>query len=235
MSLFIFFGINSIGIAQESEKKNETKNFLKIWIGYNAYKMNDFNKKLSNENNKPIKSGMNIGIELNVIDFSIAKSGVHLKAPFGIEYLDASSLTTHSYEGGSVTVEWKLPVVGIYIAPTISIKKIGGFYLRPIGIGYYNIGKLINARLMITDRPGSLEASGDALGILSIVGMKYTKDEFSFYVEAGYRWLEFSDVFLDPKAGFTESAGGNLVQPGYLPENLDYTGIFIKIGFGIRI
>lgn len=192
-------------------------------------------KKLSNENNKPIKGGINAGIELNVVDLSIFKSGIHIKAPFGIEYFNATSVSTHSYQGGSVTVDWIIPVVGIYIAPTISIKKMGGFYFRPIGIGYYNLGSMFNARLLITDRPGRLEASGDAIGILSVLGMKHSTEEFTIFAEAGYRWLEFSDVFLDPKDGFTETPGGTLVQAGYLPENLDYRGFVFKIGIEINL
>jgi len=235
LSTFLLFGLNSYVLAEQSEVGENQKSYFKVWIGYDSYKMTEFNEKLSNENNKPIKGGINAGIELNVVDISIFKSGIHVKAPFGIEYFNAASVTTHSYEGGSVTVDWKIPVVGIYIAPSISIKKIGGFYIRPIGIGYYNLGKVFDARLLITDRPGRLEASGDAVGFLSILGMKYSTEEFKIFAEAGYRWLEFSDVFLDPKDGFTETAGGSMVQPGYLPENLDYSGFIFKIGVEINL
>lgn len=233
--IFLLSGLISYAFTEQSEKNKDSENNLRIWIGYNQYKMEEFNEKLSNENNKPIKSGINAGIELNIIEFLIPKLGIRLKAPFSIEYMNATSITTHTFPEGSVSVDWKIPVVGVYVAPSILFKKVKGFYLRPIGIGYYNLGDLFKARLIVTDRPGRLELSGDSIGFLSQIGMKYSSNEFAIFVEGGYRWLEFTDVFQEPKDNFPETVGGPLVQPGFLQENLDYSGIFIKVGIEIRL
>lgn len=235
LMIFLLSGPSLLVFAEQSEKSKDSESYLRVWIGYNRYKMEEFNKKLTNENNKPIKSGINAGIELNIKEFLIPKLGIRLKAPICIEYMNATSITTHTYPGGSVTVDWKIPVVGVYVAPTILFKKVKGFYLRPIGIGYYNLGDLFKARLIVTDRPGRLELSGDSVGILSQIGMKYSSNEFTFFIEGGYRWLEFTDVFQEPKDNFPESAGGPPVQPGYLQGNLDYSGIVIKVGIGVRL
>ena len=87
--------------------------------------MTEFNEKLTNEKYKPTKNRMNLGIELNLIDFSSLRPAIHIKESLGIEYFDATTVTSHSYPEGSVAVNRKIPIKGNYLAPTILFKKTG--------------------------------------------------------------------------------------------------------------
>lgn len=228
------------------EKKEDQKT-VRLWIGYSWYNMKDFNDKLSRENNNTIDGGVNIGLELSPGEVEIPPTipligGRSKILPMiGFEYLGASSKTTHTGVGGSATVNWDLPVIGIYLAPDIEFsEKPLRFYLRPIGVGYYTLGKLTDAKLTVSDRSGSLEVSDETVGITSQIGMKYIKkdkkevEEFEIFIEGGYRWLKFTDVSQEPKGGFRVTPGGPLVQPGNLPESLDYSGFIIKVGIGVK-
>lgn len=244
ITFFCLLALSHPVFAEQPKKSEDPGHGFRLWIGYNWYKMEDFNNKLYSEGNKTIDGGVNLGIETNVVDLPlsllISQLPGSIKLPLGIEYLSASSKTTHTAAGGSATVNWELPVVGVYIAPSISFsEKTKWFYLRPIGVGYYTLGKLTDAKLTVSDRPGSLEVSDATVGITSQIGMKYIKkdekevEKFEVFIEGGYRWLKFTNVSQEPKGGFTATPGGSLVQPGNLPESLDYSGFIIKGGIGI--
>lgn len=231
------------GELKEKEPKNEEvrKKKLRLWIGNSWYNMQDFNAKLSSENNNTIDSGVNVSLEFSPGEFTIPGvipliGGTHKIWPMiGFEYLEASSKTTHTAVSGSATVNWDLPVIGIYFAPDIYFfKESQWLHLRPIGAGYYALGKLTDAKLTVSDRPGSLKVSDGTVGISSQIGVKYAKNEFEVFIEGGYRWLKFTDISQKPKGGFTVTSGGPLVQPGNLPESLDYSGFVIKAGASIK-
>lgn len=239
ITFFCLLALSHPVFAEQSKKDEDSGHGFRLWIGYNWYKMEDFNDKLSSEGNKTIDAGVNLGIEADVVDLPLSSLIPQLpgsiKVPLGIEYLSASSKTTHTAAGGSATVNWELPVVGVYIAPTISFsEKPKWLYLRPVGVGYYTLGRVLDAKLTVTDRPGRLEVSGESIGILSQIGMKHSWNGFTVFVEGGYRWLKFTDVSQEPKDGFTVTPGGPFVQPGNLPQTLDYSGFVIKGGVGIQ-
>lgn len=238
---------------KESNTENEKKTKVKLWAGYNWYKMDTFNDKLEHEKNKGIDGGFAGGLELTHQKLSkeIPIIGqVSLTLPIlGIEYLNASSETTHTFftsEGKSffVTAKWELPVLGVYIAPELNLYKQDSIqmYFRPIGIGYYRLGELFKAKLTVSDRPGSLEFSGDSFGFLSQLGIKYVfeeKDEkndfgYELFTEVGYRYLKFSDVSLKTNGDFTETYNGHPVKAGVLTESLDYSGFILKGGVSFK-
>lgn len=182
ISLILIFNLYSFSLVSAQEKYE-----LLVWVGYHHYKMEDFNKKLSDEKNNTINEGLNAGVELPLVDFLmnfIVKKWLGLvlplKFPIGIEYLEAHSKTVHTSTDGSATVNWTLPIIGFYIAPTIEkelyeIKSLNAklnFLLRPIGVGYYTLGKIMDAKLTVTDRPGSLHVYGETVGICSRIGVK---------------------------------------------------------------
>lgn len=230
---------------------------MKLWAGYNGFKMDNFNKKLSCENNKCINGGFVAGVELGPQElskkFPVLKE-INLTLPiFGIEYLSANSETIHFFstkegESFSVTTKWELPVLGAYIAPEIATKiatKIAFFkeksfqvYLRPIGVGYYKIGEVFDAKLTVSDRPGTLKLSGDTIGFLSQAGIKYVMDDKDFgyelFTEIGYRMLRFTDISLEPTGNFPETWNGKPVNSGVLAETLDYSGFIIKGGLSFK-
>jgi hypothetical protein len=102
--------------------------------------------------------------------------------------------------------------------------------LRPVGVGYYTLGKYIDAELDVSDSPGYLKVEDETIGIMSQIGLKYVNEEETFeaFVESGYRWLKFTSVMREPKGGF---AGGS---PSTMPEDLDYSGFIIKAGLLIK-
>lgn len=223
-------------MAISPEQPKDQKYDTKVWVGYNSYEMEDFNNKLSREGNEIIDGGINAGLEVSVVKVSIPGPGglsIPLKIPLGIEYLNASSKTTHTGPGGFATVNWDIPVIGFFIAPTITLEEAEWFYIRPVGVGYYLLGDLLDADLTVTDRPGRLDVSADTVGLLFQAGIKYAFDNNpTVFLETGYRWLEFTDVSLSPKDGFTVTPGGPFVQPGNLPDTLDYSGFVVKVGVG---
>ena len=54
-----------------------------------------------------------------------------------------------------MSVNWQLPLCGVYISPRLSFRRGAiSINLRPIGIGYYTLGQVpMNAELVISDRP----------------------------------------------------------------------------------
>lgn len=237
-NLVLVLALLSIGISPVFAEGDSQK-CIRAYIGYNRYEMKEFNEKLIEEDNNPIKGGGNVGLEFSPIEVEVPKStpligGWLIKLPMvGAEYLTANSNTTHRGDDGtSATVNWNLPVVGIYVAPIISFsKKSNWFYLRPVGIGYYT---LLNAKLTVSDRPGWLEISGETVGTLSQVGVQYLFDKFAVFIEGGWRWLKFTDVFQDPKDDFPAEYGGPPVEAGNLPQPLDYSGVIVRLGIGFQ-
>lgn len=213
--------------------KNEQKRSVRLSAGYAQYSMEEFNNKLRPENNHVIDGGINAALELSLGEIKIPEKlsqlGDYAKLlpTLGFEYLSANSKTTHIGEGGALTVNWDIPVIGIYFAPDIVLEKRGRLYLRPVGIGYY---KLSGANLTLTDRPGRLEVSGTTIGISSQVGIKLVSGDKEMFIEVGYRWLKFTDVRREPKGGFLTDPGGQPIPPSSLPESLDYSGVGIKAG-----
>lgn len=206
----------------------QEKKKVRLSVGYNFYTMEDFNAKLSQEGNRTIDEGVNVTVEFSPASLLLWNQ-IRLAPMLGFEYLVASSKTLHTEVGGSATVNWDLPVSGVYIAPDILFKKL---YFRPIGIGYY---VLIDANLTVTDRPGNLKISDQAVGISSQAGFTlYSGDLTELFIEAGYRKLKFTDVSQEPQNGFTVFPGGPLIQPGNLPETLDYSGLVFKVGMSVK-
>ncbi|MBI5039528.1 MAG: hypothetical protein HZC13_07235, partial [Nitrospirae bacterium] len=160
VSIQILSGI-ALGQEQPAKDANVDKTGLRLFGGYNWYSMEDFNNKLKKEGNKTVDGGSNVGIELSPWNVDIPRLNITIKVPvFGIEYLGANSKTTHADVMGSAAVDWSLPVIGGYITADIPISdETTWFYLRPISIGIYNLGALLNARLTVSDRPGRLDAS----------------------------------------------------------------------------
>ena len=136
-------------------------------LPYNWYSMEDFNSKLKVEGNKTIDGGANVGFELSPWCVDIPRLNSPVKVPvFGIEYLGANSKTTHTDAMGSATVDWSLPVIGGYITADIPISdETTWFYLRPISIGIYNLGALLNARLTVTHFLFSWQQAIDGLSL----------------------------------------------------------------------
>lgn len=235
-------------IDESDEEEAKSKWKINVWAGYNFYKMNEFNAKLSSENNKTIDGGLNIGLEFipkkftidlselmgNIPVVKIIAPSVELPTnfPIGFEYLEAKSRTIH---GGTTTVNWELPVTGIYFSPEIvfprKAEKSEGLSLklRPLGVGYYTLGGLMDAKLTLTGEPGHLKVSGDAIGITAQAKIEYKQEDFEVFVEGGYRWLKFTDVLREPKGGFASGAPASA-----LPETLDYSGFVIKAGIAWR-
>jgi|GEM_PF-4061777 len=242
-------------IDKSGPEKVKDKWKISGWVGYNSYKMGIFNKKLSGEGNKKIDNGLNMGLEVVPSSFklnlakligisSIESDSVPIKLPtsfpLGFEYLEAKSRTIH---GGDITVNWELPVTGFYISPEIDVSELFEkqkeekrkndeglrLKLRPLGVGYYRLGKLMDAKLTLTGEPGHLKASSEAIGISVLSKLEYREDDFEIYVEGGYRWLEFTDVLREPKGGFAGNAAASA-----LPETLDYSGFIIRGGIAWR-
>ena len=223
-----------------SEKK---ENRLSGWVGYNWYEMNDFNAKLSRENNKTIDGGFNAGVEFTLSEVTTSLSSIPgigkiiVKLPpdlaIGIEYLEAGSKTSHGGPSGDTTVNWELPVVGTYASlewPEIKLFGESDWRCkwRPIGIGYYKLGDILDAQLTVSDCPGHLKVSDDSIGITSQIGIKYLRNNFEAFVEGGYRYLRFTDVLREPEGGFSPNSAS------IMPETLDYSGFIIKAGICIK-
>ena len=82
-----------------------------------------------------------------------------------------------------------------------------------------------------------LDISGNTIGVSTGVNFRHRfveKSPFSIFMAASYRWLEFTDVDLTPKGGFTVIAGGSLVQPSTLPASLDYGGFTVRGGVDVE-
>ena len=208
-------------------------NYVRAWAGLSTYRMGEFNTKLAAENNQPIDKGLNAGVEFNAIDLPLAQ--LKFNIPVGFEFLDAASKTTHEFSNGSVTVNWTVPVVGVYFAPEITSSKPGWQpFVRPISVGLYDLGKIIPARLTVSDRSGSLDVSGRQVGVGSYAGVRYARGSFIGIFEIGYRRLQFSNVNQKPRGGFPDPAGGSPIPESSLRETLDYSGFVARVGIGIQ-
>lgn len=214
------------------------KKKVTLLFGYDQYKMESFNDKLSKERNSNINGGLNIGAELEwsdgikIPDFVPLLKGLSISIPFGFEYLGADSETTHVEGNNQTAVKWNLPVIGIYLPLNIPVYDNKGENWMPKlsmggSIGLYTVGEyLFDAKLSVNDRPGSLKISGHNLGFKGQIRASWD----TFFIESGYRWLKFTDVSLESKDGFVDSPGGNLIKGTSLPQILDYSGLSIKIG-----
>ncbi len=231
--LLMLLCISTLSFAKEEPQSKDR--MIRIYAGYNHYWMNEFNEKLELENNNIINGGKNIGIEFSPMKVKVPLIG-EVIIPICFEYLEAVSKTTHTAPEGSATVKWNLPIFGLYVAPFITpVKKWQFFYIRPVGAGIYSLGKIQNACLYVTDRPGRLDVKSYTAGWFSSGGLKISFEEnTSVLLEAGYRWLKFTDISVIPKDGFTEVLGGALVKPGIMKESLDYSGYFLRIGVEIK-
>jgi len=150
--------------------------------------------------------------------------------------LEANSGTTHaSGPTGSSNVDWELPVLGLFIAPEFTFQKDHRLYLRPVGVGYYTIGRIVEAKLTVSDRPGHLEISGSTVGASSRVGLRLSGKNTQLSVELGYRYLRFTNLTRTPRSGFTSVPGGSLTQPSSLPETLDYSGLNLTISLSLDV
>ena len=248
VTMVIYLTSNALSAQDDPNQPvvKEKKVQVLVWAGSSNYAMDDFNSKLSSEGNKKINHGLNAGLELRLAlsDVVVTKPPFKFnmedfRVTIGIDYLEAGSKTTHA----TTVVNWELPVVGFYIMPEMTdflklSERPGGegwsINLRPIGVGYYMLGEFLDAGLTVSDRPGRLAVSGTTIGILSQINLGYTSDKYKFFVSAGYRKLDFTDVSQIAEGGFTATASGGLISPGTLPETLDYSGLMIKMGLGMR-
>ena len=113
------------GGKPDGDASDKKRGPISAWVGYSDYAMNDFNRKLSGENNKTIDGGINVGIEFELKGIKVGAFGLEF-SPFqiGVEYLEASSKTTHTNGGASTTVDWELPVIGFYFWPEVRFREL---------------------------------------------------------------------------------------------------------------
>lgn len=232
-------GSGEAGNGQKKDNTQKKKITILVLVGYDQYKMESFNDKLSKERNSNINGGLNVGAEfewsdgIKIPDFVPLLKGLSIPIPVGFEYLGADSETMHVEGNNQTAVKWNLPVIGIYLPLNFPLYDNKGENWMPklsIGgsIGYYTVGEyLFDAKLSVNDRPGSLKISGHNPGFKGQIRASWD----TFFIESGYRWLKFTDVSLESKDGFVDSPGGNLIKGASLPQILDYSGFSIKIGF----
>ena len=211
-----------------------------ISAGRSWYSMSEFNRKLSVEGNNTVGGGLDVVVELEHSRVFRVPLPVNLNLfpGAGFEYMRARSSTSRADGvGGTVVVTWSLPIVGVFFAPVIQrVDAAPGFYVRPIGVGYYWLGIIDDADLVITDRPGRLKQSGNAVGTLSVVGFSFGYGGAKIGVEGGYRALSFSSVSQTREGLFTETADPNsplVPEVSRLPEELDYSGFFVRLTLSI--
>ena len=198
---------------------------VSVHVGYNNYRDDtSFNAKLIREGNTPIGAGWTVGGEGNIKKLPISSVPIELNIPIGAEYLSARTETNHS----GTLVRWSLPVVGLYVAPTLKIRE--SLYAK-VGVGYYRIPESLSS-LVVSDRRGKLSASGNSVGFRASLGYLFGSTDAPVrpFVEAGYRVLTFDTIQLTPKDGFVISPGLGPVQPTSLPESISYSGILVEFG-----
>jgi len=187
--------------------------------------MGDVNDELKTFADKPIHGGVHLFLAAP-IDISLP-SLAKLRIPLipGAELLYAGSVTNH--EG--TEVNWLLPATGLLFPPVLHLK--GSWYLRP-AVGPYWLGKPWAARVAITDRNGRLELTDFKLGgFLALGWQKKVSPKWSLDAEGGYRVLNFTDVRLRPVGGFPPTPGASPAQAGTLPGSVNFSGLFIRVGF----
>lgn len=223
--------------ATESKEHVRPKRF-RLFIGYGSYSLDDFNDKMRAEGNEEISGGLNVGLEFfSEIELKVPVAGepTFFLPTIGVEYLEASSTTSHPSGSGRTTVDWELAVLGFYVAPEFALKAYPWLYLRPVGVGYYTLGQLLDAGLTVSDRPGELEVSGTTVGGFGEIGFKWKSDGVALSLLGGYRILNFTDVTRKPTDGFTAVPGGPSIAPSALPEDLDFSGPFLKLGLSLEM
>lgn len=218
-----------LAMGQQNEEKPDSAGGFWVWLAYQSYTMDEFNTKLRNEDNNEIDTGLSAGLEFGAAEVDV--KWVKVTIPLGLEFLGASSKTTHTDSAGSTLVTWTLPVTGAYVAPTVRVLS-GRLYLQPIGVGLYLLGRIAPARLTVSDRPGELKAKGETVGVTSQIGYVFGMGPAEVIVSAGRRWLSFTDVALEPKGDFPPEVGGFPTGVGTLPEALDYGGMFLRVRIG---
>lgn len=218
--------------AIQTSNEQQNRKTIRLSVAYGAYSMEEFNTKLRLENNNTVDSGISLALEFSVGELKnaekipfIGSSIAKLLPNVGIEYLNASSKTTHT-DGVTTTVNWHLPVLGIYFAPELVLEKRPWSYLRPLVIGYY---RLTDAGLTLSGHPGRLAVSAGTLGVSSQVGAKQRfSEKYEGFIEAGYRWLKFRDVHQTSEGDFLPLPPGT--PAGNLPQSLDYSGLTVRAG-----
>lgn len=218
---------------KDSDTDREEGRMFRIWAGYSSYSMKDFNSAQDKSRNATIDNGLALGVEVSLFDCDFSVPGrsfllpgiTSLSIPVGIEYLSANAKTTHIGAGGSATVEWNLPVLGVYCNPELCLEGAPWLHLRPLTIGYYSIGKVLDASLTVTDQPGQLAISGATLGVATHLGVKHKVGNREFSVEGSYRWLKFTDLEQTPEGGYG-------CPPGQLQYDLDYSGWCLMVAMG---
>jgi hypothetical protein len=94
------------------------------------------------------------------------------------------------------------------------------------------LGRVVPAKLSVSDRNGYLAASAETVGVTSMVGWVITSREIEFSLAVGHRWLRLTGVTLVPKEGFPPGPGGSPTAAGTLPEELDFGGFFVRARIG---
>jgi hypothetical protein len=236
----------SLALAQakpDVSKKDETPapagptSFVRVWIAASWPQMQDFNAVLQSQQNSTISVALTVAGELDAVSIPVAPlTGVSIKIPIGAEFIAASSKTTHVASGASATVNWNLPVFGVYLSPRIAFHRENlTINLRPLGIGYYNVGQVLGkAQLSVSDRPGALTVASNAWGYLGVVGVEYPTHGVTLMAEAGYRALRFNQATLTPSGGFTTGSNGIPASAATLPQTLDYSGPVVRVGIGFH-
>jgi hypothetical protein len=254
--LLLAFAVDGFGQNASSTQPVQPQiRELHLLGGFSRYSFEEFNDKLSREGNRRIKGGGTFGAEVSVVDVPLPKPlGGSAKTPLGLEVITASSKTTQTFPEGSVTIQWNVPVVGVYSSvafifgqneeerpsPDMQSDKLKisardvQWFIRPLGIGYYALGRWWAAKLTVSDRPGRLVAHGSTVGLTSSAGIRYVMVRQLLLLEGGFRHFVMSDIVVEPRDGFVEKPQGATFQAGSLRESLDYSGVFIRGGVGVR-
>lgn len=207
----------------------------RFWFGVSEYSMEGFNQLLSAERNNSILRGFSAGAEVSVFATPVPVLKGNLQLPIGVEYLAANSTTTHLGAGGSATVIWDLPAVGLFVAPVISVGSAERLYFHP-GLGYYVLGHWKKAGLSVTDRSGQLNAKSSGPSMFAAIGWNQRIGDFGpVFVEGGYRYLKFTSVDTTAAGDFPSVLGGAALRGGALASPLDYSFYFVRFGFAVRL
>jgi hypothetical protein len=195
------------------------------------------NEKLTAERNRPI--GRGVAAALFVDGAVIAPDFMRIKISLpslGLEYYQATSITTHHLPSGDVTAQWNLPVIGVVVAPRIyPMRNAPWLVARPISGGVYFLGTPLDAGLTVSDRRGRLDAASRAVGVSTRIGIETGTERFRVAGFAAYRFLRFSSVSITPHDSFTDVPGGRVLSPFALPEVLDFSGPMVSMSLSVRL
>lgn len=194
-----------------------------MFVGWNTYKMEDFNNKLDKEGLSPIANG--VGLEIEAYYNLPPESFLYkqFQAIWGAEYLSAGTKETFD----STIVKWTLSVLGPYFGGQYYCGNSRDIYVR-LQLGKYFL--LEKANLKVTDRPGYLEVTGETFG--GMLGIGWKKEPFD--ISMGYRLLNFTAATQEGKDGFIDRVGGQPIPRGPLPNDLDYSGFTLKVGLKLN-